>query len=534
MTCPDATDPSSTPPSPEDETDLGLTQMSIVPDLAGEDGTPMVMLDTPEGESTQPVLQLGSHKYRILGELGRGGMGQVYLAFDQDLGRSVALKMMRVQSAEGSRRFIEEARVMAQLDHPNIVPVYDVGIAEGGRIFYTMRVVKGRTLAAVLEECRNAEHGLREFSLARLAQLFLQMGQGVAYAHAKGVVHRDIKPSNVMIGPHGEVLVLDWGLSRLTATTIPDDGRGSPKRRRVAGTPQYMAPEQARGETVDHRADIYALGAVLYEILTLQPMFESKTPEELLEAARNVEPPRPRLVAPDHAIPHALERICLTAVAKDPAERPQSVRALMDDIQTWLEAEADRDRRHHLAQTIAEEGRSLLLRYLALKDEVATLEAEALEVTRRFESWEPAEQKAPIIEAEDRAVTARRSLAEIASSVVGTLEKALGFESENTIAREALADYYWSRFQEAERTGREEDKAFFSRRVSEYDDQKYAHELEGSGSLALDSDPPGATVVLYRVEANGFAHSPREERVLGVTPLSPLALPMGSYLVVLL
>ncbi len=533
MTRNDDQPPASRRPSSEDETVLGITEASIVHDLVGPDETPPVVLRAPEGESAPPVLQLGSHKYRILGELGRGGMGQVYLAFDQDLGREVALKMMRARSDAGTRRFIEEARVMAQLDHPNIVPVYDVGVAEGGRIFYTMRVVRGQTFAEVLERCRRSGHGGPGCSLARLVQLFLQMGQGVAHAHSKGVVHRDIKPSNVMIGLHGEVLVLDWGLSRLTDPASIEESPSAPRPKRVAGTPRYMSPEQASGEPVDHRTDIYALGAILYELLTLRPMFEADTRDALLEIVRSATPPRPRLAAPEYTIPAALETACLRAVRKRPDDRPQSVREFMDEVQTWLEADADRDRRRQVAQDIAEKGAALLTHYFQLKQEVAALEAEVLEVTGRFEGWEPAEKKAPIIEAEDRAAAARSELVAARSDLVATLEKALGFEADNATAREALADYYWSRFQEAERTGRDEDRIFFTRRVSEYDDGKYTDELEGSGSLTLDSEPAGATATLYRVEADGFVHTPRRSRVLGETPVRATELSMGSYLVIL-
>jgi serine/threonine-protein kinase len=294
-----------------------------------------------------------------------------------------------------------------------------------------------------------------------------------------------------------------------------------------------MAPEQARGEAVDDRADVYSLGALLYEMLTLRPMFDEQTPDRILEAVRNSEPAPPRIVAPERTIPIELEKACLHAITKDSTTRTSSVVELMNEVRTWLEAEADRDRRRALARTIAAEGRSLLDRYLKMKEDLIEIESGTADIAQLFEGWEPVEHKAQIIEAENRLVGARRELAEVASSVVGTLEKALGFEHENAVAREALADYYWSRFQEAELERRDDDREFYSRRIREYDDLKYERELRGEGSLELRSEPSGATAVLYRVEADGFVHSPRRLRELGSTPLSPMPLPMGSYLAIL-
>ena len=516
------------PPSPI-ERDLGLTQVSVVRDLLSSDDQP-----EPRGgdaaESESPELQIGAHKYRILGDLGQGGMGRVYLAVDQDLGREVALKMMRVQDAAGARRFVEEARVIAKLDHPNIVPVYEVGITDEGRFFYTMRVVRGRTLSAVLDESRQTDEPDGELSLARMVQIFLQIGQGIEYAHSKGIVHSDLKPSNVMIGDHGEVLVLDWGLSRLAARAESGAGDTRAGIRRIAGTPQYMAPEQARGEDIDHRADVYAMGAILFEMLTLEPVFRGSTVEEVLEAVRSQKPRQPRLVSPQRSVPALLEAACLKALSKNPDERPQSAREFLDAVQTWLEAEADRERRRHVAREVADEGRTLLQEYFSLRDKLGEYER-AAEVTRdSVKAWEPPARKESLLSAEDRVTAARRRLAEVASATVGTLEKALGHDNENRSAREALADFYWSQFQDAERAGREDDLAFFAGRVTEYHDGKYARELEGAGSLTLATEPSGATVTIHPLRPSGFVQQAGEPSTLGTTPLNNHSLEMGSYL----
>jgi len=189
---------------------------------------------------------LSCTRYRLIGEIGRGGMGVVYDAEDIELGRHVALKIINHpdNSTEAAARLRSEAQVIARLEHPGIVPVHDLGVLADGRVFYAMKLVRGKRLdqhAAASESER--------------LRLFLRICEAVAFAHDQGVLHRDLKPQNVMIGPFGEVLVMDWGLATLTGAT-----EGS-----VAGTPGFMAPEQTRGEAIiDRRADVYSLGRILH------------------------------------------------------------------------------------------------------------------------------------------------------------------------------------------------------------------------------------------------------------------------------
>ena len=189
---------------------------------------------------------LSGTRYRIAGELGRGGMSVVYEAEDAELGRRVALKVLATElsSADAAERLREEARVIARLEHPGIVPVHDVGVLADGRVFYTMKLVRGERLDAWARVDRGLTERLR---------LFVRICEAVAFAHANGVVHRDLKPENVMVGEFGAVLVMDWGV----ACRIDGDAA------HIAGTPGWMAPEQERGQAVDARADVYALGAIL-------------------------------------------------------------------------------------------------------------------------------------------------------------------------------------------------------------------------------------------------------------------------------
>jgi serine/threonine-protein kinase len=248
-------------------------------------------------------------RLQLLGEIARGGMGAVLKGRDPDLGRDLAVKVLldsHRDKPELIRRFIEEAQIGGQLQHPGIVPIYELGAFADRRPYFAMKLVKGRTLASLLDERTEPGH-----DLPRFLAIFESVCQTVAYAHSRGVIHRDLKPSNVMVGSFGEVQVMDWGLAKVLPTGgVADDVSAGKTRERetviatarsggdpdssdlskagsVMGTPSYMAPEQARGEVdrVDERCDVFALGSILCEILTSEPAFTGRSSGEIQRKA---------------------------------------------------------------------------------------------------------------------------------------------------------------------------------------------------------------------------------------------------------
>ncbi|HXL21894.1 MAG TPA: serine/threonine-protein kinase [Candidatus Dormibacteraeota bacterium] len=277
---------------------------------------------------------LAGTRYRLLGQIARGGMGVVYAAQDETLQRRVALKVLEVpgDQSELADRLIREARVLALLEHPGIVPVHDVGTLADGRVFYTMKFVEGQRLDQYIASVASIPDRLR---------IFLRICEAVAFAHARAVLHRDLKPSNVMVGPFGEVLVMDWGLAKILACageSPPDDAAATVWQTKptltpgdrpteisaitghgtIMGTPGYMSPEQTRGDiaALDIRSDIFSLGAVLRFLLTRTPA------NSQADTAR---------------MDRSLEAICAKAAAPDPAQRYQIVQELALDVSRYLD-----------------------------------------------------------------------------------------------------------------------------------------------------------------------------------------------------
>ncbi|MCO5170360.1 MAG: protein kinase [Planctomycetes bacterium] len=312
---------------------------TAAPPASGEDVTATVAPPAAVEARSTRLAALAPASLEVKGELGRGGMGRVLRALDRTIGREVAKKVLldAAASSQGARaRFLTEARVTGQLEHPAIVPVYEVGQEPTGEPYFVMKLVRGRSLADVLRATRD-DPAHPNGQLPVLLRQFLKVCDAVAYAHARGVLHRDLKPANVMVGDFGEVLVMDWGLARAPGQADVEAGPGAAgpppagqtQDGAVLGTPAYMPPEQAEGrrEAVDERSDVYALGAILFELLALRPPFVGATPINIIKQVLVDAPPDPRAVAPrGRAVPRELAAVALKALAKAPAARyPRAV-----------------------------------------------------------------------------------------------------------------------------------------------------------------------------------------------------------------
>jgi eukaryotic-like serine/threonine-protein kinase len=240
----------------------------------------------------------GEQRFVPVRLLGRGGLGEVTLVQDRDIDRPVALKRMRadVTSEESVYRFAEEIRTVGQLEHPNIAPIHDVGIDDSGQHYFVMRYVNGETLEHIITRLAEGDPAYhRRFTFAHRTHVFFGILNAIGYAHAKGIIHRDIKPANIMVGPYGEVVVMDWGVAKKlgdVASASGSEARESgdiyqTREGSLVGTPAYMSPEQACGATaeIDVRSDVYSLSVVLYELLTLQHYLAGRTTVTELLAA---------------------------------------------------------------------------------------------------------------------------------------------------------------------------------------------------------------------------------------------------------
>ena len=294
-------------------------------------------------------LKLGDSfgKYRIIGKIGKGGMGTVYEAWDNTLKRSVAMKVLTKSNINKKTitRFISEAQATAQLQHPNIISIHDIGWTPSERPFFTMDIVHGSSLETILEGLTIGDEELTEaYPLSRLLQIFLKICEGVSYAHSKGVIHRDLKPENIMVGAFGEVYIMDWGLAKFLKSahsgvwTERQEEAWTTQAGSIVGTPIYMAPEQARGEVdkVDERTDVYALGAILYEMITLRPPFEGSSLEEVYHKVLYTQPPHPRSVCLGERPDEEISAIALKALSKSQVLRYQTVEELKRDVQNYL------------------------------------------------------------------------------------------------------------------------------------------------------------------------------------------------------
>ena len=321
---------------------------------------PDVSLEDTDLELPDHVRNSGL-RYTHFKTVAKGGKCLIQSCRDYHLSRTVAYKSLHEEIADDpieQARFLREARVTAMLQHPNTIPIYELSRDNRGRYFFTMKLVEGFTLREILDTSdQEGTLPVDGYGFHRMVTILIQVANALDYAHSHGVVHRDVKPANILMGPFGEVLLLDWGLAKVwrresekiqdpigqvageSVLDKPFDGDADPSltsRGRLEGTALFMSPEQIAGsKTLDHRADLYSLGVVLYEILAGRNMIEGDKVSDVLRHATETKPPRPSEVATDREIPEELENICMRCIEKDPERRIQTASKLVSNLRGW-------------------------------------------------------------------------------------------------------------------------------------------------------------------------------------------------------
>ncbi|MCE9583717.1 MAG: serine/threonine protein kinase, partial [Planctomycetes bacterium] len=508
----------------------------------------------------------------ILGkEIARGGLGRVLEAFDTELKRPVAVKLILDEMpAEVRERFVREAELTARLEHPNIVPVHGlVGSAAGGdsQLQLAMKRIQGRDLETLVKAlAAGDEETAKAWSRPRLLAMFQHICLGVAFAHDRGVIHRDLKPSNVMIGEFGETLIVDWGLAKekkaapvaappreiqisvegwATRTLVPArdssllsisltmDGD-------IVGTPAYMPPEQAEGRVadVDERSDIYALGAILYEILTFRPPVDGASLDELLTRVRSgaILPPS-RHSVPDRTaahIPPELDTIVMKALALRREDRYQDARALHDDIQLFLEGVKELEHRQKAARERVEAGRRWFGVYRELKSEIEAQKNRVKELSEKIRPHQPPAEKRPLWEAEARHRALREERIDAFSRASAEFGQALTVDPANAEALDGKCDLFLDRFLEAERRRDREEMQLNRNTLAQYDGSgKFRAGLEAPGRLTIRASAYGCDCLWpvkvpgWRVEISGTPDIAwRDGGPLPGVPLTPVDRPV--------
>ena len=520
--------------------------------------------------------KLINDRYEQLEILGEGGMGTVWLVKDQKLNRLIAMKIVHkryLQNRGILNRFLEEAQISAQLQHPNILPVYEIGTVENGLPYFTMAVVKGVSLSQRINEVHNAitlglwKSTKEDWTLRSLITCFSSICTAISYAHSCGIIHRDLKPENIMIDGLGQVLVVDWGLAKFV-DSIEDriennDDNHSIRFRfkiqtlvgNIAGTPSYMSPEQALGKVddVSYCSDIYSLGAILYEILRGRPPFTGGDAQDILSKVVSskltsfngpCEDSQSSLISLDGVehpvscsgakLPQELVNISLKALSTDPKDRYENVQDMIQEIRLWQDGSI----REKKALLLVDQGKELDREILELKKSAKELLKRSEQLLKKIPLWEKEEVKLEGWKLEDHSKELERQASLKQIEQEGLFRSALMYKDDLDEAHAALVELYIVKHREAElkkeRTVALECETiikFYLREISNNFPQKsdFRSYLEGKGTISIDFHPTNVHIELNQfVSTFRRLHTEFVEAGL-MSPLVDKDLPRGSY-----
>lgn len=476
-------------------------------------------------------------------QLGVGGAGEVNQVLDLALNRLVAAKLLHDHLAEDpgmNARFLAEAQVLSQLEHPGIVPVYDIGRMPDGRFFFTMKEVHGETLRTLIAELHRARRGgpfvptPNGWTLRRLIAAFHTVCEAVAFAHQKGVIHRDIKPENVMVGDFGQVHVVDWGLALILAdrdadaqqsgSTSATGGRNRTRFGVAVGTPAYMPPEQADGERdrLGPWSDVWSLGATMYALLYGRPPYRGDTPNDVLAKVQKGPPRLPR----GSLVPPELEEIRHRCMQMAPDDRYPDARELAHDLEAWLEGALAREK----ALALVQEARTLRPPLDQARSEASRARERARAALVGLRRTDALDVKEKAWALEDEAARQSERVVKLYQELGTKARLALTQVPDLGEARALLAAAYRERAEEAEALGDPRSVREFTDLLRNYDDGQHADFLRAEGVLDLVTQPAGAIARVYRYEMRARRLQLVPTMELGPTPVRGRRLPVGSYL----
>lgn len=462
-----------------------------------------------------------TERYDVVGTLGRGGLGIVDKIFDRNLGREVARKTMIKGSnalPQEQAWFVEEACLTGQLEHPNIIPIYELGQWDE-QPFYTMRLITSDTLAQAMSE--------NKLTLIQQVRIIQQVCMGLEYAHSRGVVHRDIKPDNILLGEFGEVLIFDWGVAKNINKPNTHLEHQPPSfetpDQLLKGTPPYMPMELIQQGVVSPALDQYAVGVMLYQILTGKlPYFDTNL-FRLLYKICSETPELPSECCPDRSIPEELEQICMKMLSHNPEHRFASCRDVHDQLESFLEGTKERERRALNASTRINEAKQLTSEYQDTIQKASQLRLEWENARKEVESWDPMEKKEALWNKEDAYKKAEQQEVKLFAAVVQKYQQALDHEPGNPVARKGLADVYWERFRQSEQAHNTREEILYKDLMLFYDDGSYEDLLHSRLAFELESEPTQASIQAFRYEETmrrlepvpngGEEASPRQEHL---------------------